>query len=149
MDRWPDAASGTLNFARHNGRKACAAWGETGRERYGGVLEVAGLCNILNKLSLFYFRFSSLHCWMNFNFHQYGLFNKHIYFQVHPFHVCSYRKILMTLNATNLSCNIKKAEGNLQGSVSARIKCKAATSTRRQLWSTALFDQRNHILLGS
>lgn len=115
MDRWPDAASGTLSFARHNGRKACAAWGETGRERYGGVVEVAGLCNILNILSLFYFRFSSLRCRMDFNLHQYGLFNKHIYFQVNPFHVCSYRKILMTLNATNLSCNIKKTKGIFKG----------------------------------
>lgn len=58
MDRWPDAASGTLSFACHNRRKTCAAWGETGRERYGGVIEVAGLCNFLNILSLFYFSFS-------------------------------------------------------------------------------------------
>lgn len=149
MDRWPDAASSTLSFARHNGRKACATWGKTGRERYGGVIEVAGLCNIPNILSLFYFRICFLLCRMNFNFHQYGLFNMHIYFQVQPFHLCFFRKIFMTLSATNLSCNIKKTKGNLQGSVSAVIKCKAMTSTSGQLWSTALFDQRNHILLGS
>lgn len=32
--------------------------GETGRERYAGVIEVVGLCNFVNILSLFYFRFS-------------------------------------------------------------------------------------------
>lgn len=85
---------------------------------------------------------------MHFNFRQYGLFNKRIYFQVQPFYACSYRMSFMTLSATNLSCNIKKTKGNLQGSVSAVIKCTAATSRREQLWS-ALFDQKNHILLRS
>lgn len=56
MDRRPDAVSGALSFARHNGRKTRSAWGRQGgsdvkRDSGGGTLQhtryvVIPLCSI-------------------------------------------------------------------------------------------------------
>lgn len=108
-------------------------------DRGGGTLQLTPQLNILS----FYLRcsFFSSAGWIlifgNISF------IKHIYFQVQLFHVCSYRRSFMTLSSTNLSCNVTKTKGNVQGTVSAVIKCTAATSRCGQLWSTASFDQKN------
>lgn len=67
----------------------------------------------------------------------------HHFIQVQPFYIRSGSLSCMTLSSTNLSCGVKRQKGTFKRSVSAVIKRKAATSPRRQLWSTAALDQRD------
>ncbi len=134
--------------ARQGGDREGAIW---------SVIVVVGLCNIGIILLIYsdYFMWDFSAGWFLIFFKN---IEKNTYIgylvtiSLFPSSTFSYLLLYMsfvTLSLTNLSCNVKRQKGNLQGSVSAVIKRKAATSTCRQLWSTALFDQSEDIFLHS